>query len=153
MKRAIGLLTMTLLAVGCGSSKPAGGEASQPAGQPSLAEARSCIAVYLTQFGWQNVELTTIAERPHLPSGPQASGEAWAYTFSANYTNVLAEHTISENWVAVIERNNGQPIVKSCFDNSNRLVSGNHGNEMGETASLAPQPQSDTLPPIVAPKP
>src|SRR4051794_32651569 len=102
MKRAIGLLTITLLAAGCGSgSKPqADAAATAPAGKPGLEEARSCIAVHLSQFGWEKVELIAITECPQVPPSAQVTGEAWAYTFTANYSNILGERQVSENWTA-----------------------------------------------------
>jgi hypothetical protein len=155
MKRAIAFVTLTLLAAGCGDTTkpPAEANSAGPTGKPALEETRSCINVYLAQFGWEEIALTAIADCPQLPSGAQVSGDAWAYTFTATYKNILGERLTSENWVAVVERIDGRPTVKNCFDSTNHLVGGQRGTEAGPNANLTPQPSAEDLPAIVAPKP
>ena len=87
-----------------------------------------------------------------MPAGVPA-GESWAFTFTANYTNVFGERQTSENWVAVIGRSDGKPTMVSCFDNAKQLVGGHRGDEKAITANLKPMEPADVLPPIVAPMP
>jgi hypothetical protein len=155
MKRAFGILALALLAAGCGGSKnPADATAnSQPTGKPNADEAKECIAVYLGQCGWKDVQLVRLTDCPQAPPGANVTGESWAYTFNANYVNVFGETHSSENWVAVVARVDGKPNVKCCFDSSKQLVGGHRGDERAVTANLTPMSPADDLPPIVAPKP
>jgi hypothetical protein len=153
MKRAIAFLGLALLAAGCGgkdSPKPEVAAVSKPAPD----EAKACIAGYLGQCGWKDVELVAIADSPSLPKGtPAINGEAWAFTFSAQYTNILGERQATENWIAVVARSDGKACVTSCFDHAQRMVGGHSGAELADKGTLTAQPAGPDLPEIVAPKP
>ena len=109
MKRALGILALVILAAGCGSSdQPADATANaQPVGKPNADEAKECIAVYLGQCGWKDVQLVNLTDSK-VPADANIAGEAWAYTFHANYVNLFGEKLTSENWVAVVARVDGQ---------------------------------------------
>src|SRR5690349_3268564 len=156
MTRGIAFFGLVLLAAGCGSKdgKPAADAGPAVAtGKPAADEAKACIVTYLKQCGWKDVELAAVADQPALPAGAKATGEAWAYAFTAHYTNVFGERRTSENWVAVVGRTDGRPSVTSCFDERLRLVGGHTGAESNETGTLAHLPPAEDLPPVVAPKP
>jgi len=145
MKCAMAFLGLALLAAGCGKSGGPTGENASPGaatGKPADDEARACIVAYLGQCGWQDVQLTRIAEQPEVPKAAKVTDEAWAFTFSASYTNVVGERLTTENWIAVVTRNGGKPCVKCCFDESRRLVGGHSGEEVAsdQSAILAPKP-------------
>ena len=151
MKRAIGLLALAILAAGCTSgSKP--GRDDAKSGAPAVDETRACITSYLNQCGWQNVELADVNPCNQLPSEALVLGDAWAYTFTATYTDLFGERQRSDNWLAIIARVDGKTSVKNCFDSARRLVGGHRGDERGDKASLTPLPPADELPPIVPPK-
>lgn len=157
MMRATALLGLALLAAGCGDGgKPTADQAAPdaPPGKPAVDEARMCIAAYLGQCGWKDVELSGVADHDGMPKGaPAPTGEAWAFTFSATYTNLFGERQASVNWVAVLGRSDGQPCVKSCYDDSRRLVGGHSGAERTDVAdSLTPMPPAAEFP-IVLPPP
>jgi hypothetical protein len=152
MTRLIAFLSLALLAFGCGSSTDhRTGE--KPAGKPADDEARTCIVAYLSECGWKNVELANVAERSDVPAEAHAGSQAWAFTFTARYTNVIGERQTSENWVAVLGRSEGKPCVQSCFDDSRRQVAGHTGAEPNEKGTLASFAPADDLPPIVPPQP
>jgi hypothetical protein len=155
MKHAIAFLGLALLAAGCGDSgKPsAEAAAAQAANKPAIDETKACISSYMAQCGWKDVEFAQFSENAELPSQVKVVGDAWAFTFTANYTNVVGERQTSENWVAVLAKENGKPYVKSCFDSSKKLVGGHIGLETTETAVLTPAPPAEEYPAIVAPKP
>ena len=160
MTRAIAFLGLALLGVGCGGAKDdkATADKTAPAGKPAPDEAKGCIVAYLNQCGWKDVELAVVADQPDMPTAAMPTGDAWAFTFTAHYTNVVGERQTSENWVAVIGRADGKPCVTSCFDATRRLVGGHSGTEAtsvekGNLGALAALPPADDLPPIVAPKP
>ena len=146
MRRAITWLSLTLLAAGC--SKSDGPKAEAPAGRPAADEAGACIIAYLGQCGWKDVQLVAVADQPDVPK-EAAGGEAWAYTFSATYTDVFGERRTSENWVAVLTRSDGKPCLTCCFDEAKRLVGGHRGDE----TALGPAPSGSEMPGIVPPKP
>src|SRR5690348_7882055 len=107
MMRKFAFLGLALAAIGCGSKdgKPAA-ESAAPApvaGKPAADEATACIVTYLNQCGWKDVELTGVAPAD-VPAGAKVSGEAWAYSFTARYSNVFGERRTSANWVAVVGR-------------------------------------------------
>ena len=143
MRRAIAFLGLALLAAGCGGKTPTG-EAAAATGRPEGEEAKACIAAYLVQCGWRDVELVSLADQPDVPKGGKAAGETWAYTFSARDTDLFGERRASENWVAVLTRADGKPCLTSCFDETKRLVGGHSGEEPAEKGAL---------PAIVPPKP
>jgi hypothetical protein len=153
MKRAFAMLALALLAAGCGGSKSDSDAvaASQATGKPNADEAKECIVAYLGQCGWRDVQLVSVADCTPLPPGSNVIGEAWAYTFSANYVNVFGEKQTSENWVVVVSRTDGKANVASCFDSRRQLVGGHRGDEKAVTANLTPIAPADDLPPIVAP--
>jgi hypothetical protein len=154
MRRVITFLGLALLAAGCGGSKTPTAEAPAAAtGRPGADEAKACIATYLGQCGCKDVELVSLAERPDVPAGAKIPGEAWAYTFSAKYTDLFGERRASENWVAVLARADGKPCLKSCFDDAKRLVGGHSGEEVVEKGVLTPGPAGEDAPVIIAPKP
>lgn len=157
MTRAIAFLGLALLAVGCGGGKdgqPTADAGSAPAaGKPAPDEAKACIVTYLNQCGWKDVELAQVTDQPQVPAEAQVVGEAWAFAFTAHYTNVFGERQTSSNWVAVVTRADGQPCVKSCFDDSRKLVGGHTGFEANEKGTLVKLAPADDLPPIVAPRP
>src|SRR5262245_26678580 len=100
MKRAFGILALALLAAGCGGSNKPGDANAQATGKPNADEAKECIAVYLGQCGWRDVQLVSLTDS-QIPPGANVAGEAWAYTFNANYVDVFGEKQSSENWVVV----------------------------------------------------
>jgi hypothetical protein len=157
MKRAIALFGLALLVVGCGDKdgKPAadGQGSAQTTGKPPTDEAKACIVTYLNQCGWKDVELASIADQPEVPAGAKAGGEAWAFAFTAHYTNLFGERQSSENWLAVVGRTDGKPCVTSCFDETRHLVGGHTGAESNEKGKLVASGPAEDLPPIVAPKP
>src|SRR5258708_30345 len=155
MTRSIAFFGLVSLAVGCGGGKDGKTtpEKSAPAGKPASDEAHACIAAYLNQCGWKDVELAQVADQPKLPAEAKETGDAWAFSFTAHYTNVFGERQTSENWVAVVGRSDGKPCVTSCFDEARHLVGGHTGAEANEKGTLAALPPADDLPPIVAPKP
>jgi len=154
MKRTIAWLGLALLSAGCGGKPNADPSASAAAtGKPAADEAKACIVAYLGQCGWQDVELVRMADCPELPKGAKATGELWAFTFSATYTNVVGERLTSENWVAVVARADGKPCVTGCFDEARRLVGGHTGDEVADKATLTPQSPAPEAPAIVPPKP
>lgn len=153
MTRAIALFGLALLVVGCGGGKDGKPVADAGAGKPAPDEAKVCIVTYLNQCGWKDVELAQVADQPDLPAGAKTTGDAWAFTFTAHYTNVFGERQTSENWVAVVARADGQPRVTSCFDQSRRLVGGHTGAEANEKGTLVASAPAEDLPPIVPPKP
>ncbi len=154
MRYAIGFLGLALLAVGCtDSSKPKADANLAATGKPADDETKACITSYLVQCGWKEVELTRLDERADVPREAMIlSGEAWAFTFTARYTNVVGERLTSENWVAVLARDEGKPRVKSCLDSAKKLVGGHSGAEGTDVAVLLPMPEADSFPAIVAPK-
>jgi hypothetical protein len=140
MRRAIALLGLTLLAAGCGGKTPTAEGTAVATGRPAAEEAKDCITGYLGQCGWKDVELVSLAEQPDVPQGANATGESWAFTFSAKYTDVFGERRVTENWVAVLTRTDGKPCLKSCFDESRRQVGGHSGSEVAEApAVISPQ--------------
>lgn len=159
MRRATVLLGLALLAAGCGDGGKPAAEATTTApaqaGKPAADEVKGCLAAYLDQCGWKDVEVGGITAQDALPPGVSApAGEAWAYTFSAGFTNVLGERQSVANWVAVVGRADGQPCVRSCYDEARRLVGGHTGTEQqGAVADLTPIPPAEDLAPIVAPNP
>lgn len=155
MTRAIAMVGFALLVVGCGKGKDGRptADSQAPAGKPGPEEARGVIVAYLNQCGWKDVELARLTDQPELPAGARSDGEAWAFAFSASYTNVFGERQSSENWVAVVGRSGGKPCVTSCFDESRRLVGGHTGAEANEKGRLVASAPADDLPPIVPPKP
>lgn len=153
MRRAITFLGLALFAAGCGGKSPTAERPAVPAGRPGTDEARACIAAYLGQCGWRDVELVSLADQTEVPAGTKVTGEAWAYTFSAKYTDLFGERRASENWVAVLARDDGKPCLKSCFDDTKRLVGGHSGEEMSERGILTPAPPAGDPPVIIAPKP
>ena len=153
MRRAIAFLGLALLAAGCGGKTPAGDASAAATGRPGAEEARACIAAYLGQCGWRDVELVSLADQPDVPKGGKVAGEAWAYTFSARYTDLFGERRTNENWVAVLTRADGKPCLTSCFDGAKRLVGGHSGEESADRGTLAPMPPGDALPAIVPPQP
>jgi hypothetical protein len=155
MTRAIAFLGLALAAVGCGGGKdgkPAAETPTPVAGKPAADEAAACIGTYLNQCGWKDVELAGVAPAD-LPAGARATGEVWAFSFTAHYTNVFGERQTSANWVAVVGRPAGKACVTSCFDETRHLVGGHSGAEANEKGTLAQLPPAEDLPPIVAPKP
>src|SRR5262245_36089363 len=102
MRRATTFLGLALLTIGCGGGKDAKPSVEASGKRPPADEAKACIVAYLNQCGWQNVELVQMADQPQLPDGAQVTGDAWAYGFTANYTNVFGERLTTTNWVAVI---------------------------------------------------
>jgi hypothetical protein len=152
-------LGLAMLAAGCdgGKGETPTAEATAPAGKPAADEARTCIVAYLNQCGWRDVELTRIADQTKVPDAARPTGDAWAFSFTASYTNVFGERQTSANWTAVVTRADGKPCVTSCFDDSQRLVGGHTGAELpaekGNLNGLAAAPTVAELPPIVAPKP
>jgi hypothetical protein len=156
MTRAIACLGLALLAVGCGGSKdgqPAADAGSAPAaGKPAPDEAQACIRTYLSQCGWKDVELAQVTDQPQVPAEAKVTGEAWAFTFTAHYTNVFGERQTSANWVAVLGRADGKACVKSCFDEGRKLVGGHTGSEANEKGTLVKMEAAGDLPPVVAPK-
>ena len=154
MLRAIGFLGLVLVAVGCGGGKDGQPTAdATPAGKPAPDEAKTCIVAYLNQCGWKDVELAQIADQPQVPPEAKVTGEAWAFAFTAHYTNVFGERQTSANWVAVVARADGKPCVKSCFDDSRKLVGGHTGAEANEKGNLVRLAPAEDLPPVVAPRP
>jgi hypothetical protein len=141
------LLGLALLAGGCGKSGTPKTEA--PAGRPAADEAKACIVAYLGQCGWKDVELTRVADHPDVPPAAKAAGEAWAYSFSAAYTDVVGDRRTSENWVAVVTRADGKPCVTSCFDEASRQVGGHTGAEVADRGARG----GEAVPGIVAPRP
>jgi hypothetical protein len=136
MKRALAFLALTIFAVGCGGSK-----SDAPAtagGRPPADEAKTCIAAYLAERGWSDVEFTSLQDEAELPSESKVKGEAWAFAFSATYKNVFGESQKGENWVAVVTRSDGKTCVCGCFDETRKPLGG-RGQEEAE------------FPPIVAP--
>ncbi|HEX3148388.1 MAG TPA: hypothetical protein VHR66_09915 [Gemmataceae bacterium] len=155
MMRGLAFCCLTILAVGCDDNsleKPTA-EQSTPAGKPGADEAKACIVMYLNQCGWKDVDLARVTEEPSVPAEAKSYDEVWAFTFTAQYTNVVGERQTSENWIAVVRRSEGKATVKCCFDESRRLVGGHAGTEKTEKVALMPSPPADDLPPIVAPKP
>lgn len=145
MKRAMALLGLALLAAGCGKSGNSTAENAAPAaatGKPADDEAKGCIVAYLGQCGWQDVQLTHMVDQPEVPKAAKVTEEAWAFTFTATYTNVVGERLTSENWVAVVTRSSGKPCVKCCFDEARHLVGGHSGEEIvsDQPAIVAPKP-------------
>jgi hypothetical protein len=154
MRRAIAFLGLAVLAAGCGDTKTPTAEAPTAAtGRPAADEARACIAAYLGQCGWRDVELVSLADQQDVPKGGKSAGDAWAFTFSAKYTDLFGERRTSENWVAVLTRADGKPCMTSCFDDAKRLVGGHSGHEAAEKGALGPMPPPADLPAIVPPKP
>jgi hypothetical protein len=154
MKRIFTFFAMALLAAGCGGSgKPEAESSGQATGKPGADEAKACIAGYLGQCGWQNVELVTLADCDNLPPEAKTGGELWAFTFTARYTNIVGERQTSENWIAVVARSDGKACVRSCFDNARRLVGGHRGDETSEIANLNATGPVSELPAIIPPKP
>ena len=145
MRSAITILGLALLAAGCGGNKTPTAESPAPGaatGKPTGDEAKACIVAYLGQCGWQEVQLIRMVDHPEVPKAAKANGEAWAFNFSASYTNVVGERVTSENWVAVVARTNGKPCVKGCFDDAQRMVGGHSGEEVAsdQPAIVAPKP-------------
>jgi len=154
MRRAIAFVGLALFMAGCGGGKPSAESPAQAAtGKPGADEAKACIVNYLGQCGWKDVELVRLADQPDMPTGSKVTGEAWAFTFSATYTNIVGERQTSENWVAVVARADGKPCVKGCFDETRRMVGGHSGEEQAERGNLTKLPPGPELPAIVPPKP
>ena len=155
MKRVIAILGLAILTVGCGTKSLENPIANQstPTGKPAADEAKACIITYLNQCGWKDVDLAKVVEEPAVPAEAKSYDESWAFTFTAQYTNVVGERQTSENWMAVVRRSEGKATVKCCFDESRRLVGGHAGTEKTEKVALMPSPPAEDLPPIVAPKP
>ena len=155
MTRAIAFLGLALLAVGCGGGtdgQPTAGEApARAAGKQAADEAKACIVTYLNQCGWKDVELAQVTDQPQVPAEAKVTGEAWAFAFTAHYTNVFGERQTSANWVAVVGRADGKACVKSCFDEGRKLVGGHTGAEANEKGTLVKHEAAGDLPPVVAP--
>ena len=154
MKRASGLLVLTLLAAGCGdSAKPQAGAAAtnDAAAKPAEDDTRTCIVAYFGQCGWKDVELVSVTPCD-VPKESQSVAASWAYTFTAKYTDVFGERQTRENWLAVISKMEGKASVKCCYDGGRQLVGGHRGDERGDTANLIALPPADDLPAIVPPK-
>jgi hypothetical protein len=155
MKHVCAFLALALLAAGCADSKPQAdaSASSQPTGKPADDEARACIASYLGECGWREVEFASLADCTNPPSVAKVTGETWAFHFTARYTNIVGERQSSENWIALLSRVEGKPVVVACFDQSRQLVSGHRGDETTAIANLSPGAPISELPAIVAPKP
>jgi hypothetical protein len=137
MKRALAVLALTILAVGCGGSKADGPAKAE--GRPPADEAKTCIAAYLAERGLSDVEFVTLADEAELPSESTVKGEAWAFAFTATYKNIFGERQTGGNWLAVVTRAEGKTCVTGCFDEARKPLGG-RGHEEAE------------FPPIVAPK-
>ena len=133
MTRAIAFLGLALVAAaGCGkSSTPVAdsGEMAIATGKPADVEVKTCIADYLAQCGWKDVQFASVVDQASLPPTAKTTGEAWAFGFTASYSNVFGERQTSENWVAVVARDGGVAKVTSCFDETKQLVAGHNGQE------------------------
>jgi len=152
MRNAILFLGLALAAAGCGGgSKPAAD--AGPTGKPGNDEAKACIVAYLGQCGWKDVELVRLSDHPEMPKGAKVPGEAWAFCFSATYTNVFGERQATENWVAVIGRDGDKARVTTCFDEACRLVGGHSGAEECEKAVIIQAGGTGDPIAIVPPKP
>jgi hypothetical protein len=155
MKRAFGLLALTLLAAGCGDSAKRQADSAatkDAAAKPAEDDTRTCIVAYLDQCGWKDVELVSVSQCDQVPPAAQSVATSWAYTFTAKYTDVFGERQTRENWLAVISKFEGKASVKCCYDSSRQLVGGHRGDERGDTANLIALPPADDLPAIVPPK-
>lgn len=137
MQRALAFLVLTGLAVGCGGSKP--DAPARAEGRPPADEAKTCIAAYLTGRGWTDVEFVALADEAELPAASKVSGAAWAFAFTARYTNLFGERQAGGNWVAVVTRSEGKTCVAGCFDEARHPLGG-RGHEEAE------------FPPVVAPQ-
>ena len=142
MTRAIAFLGLALPGrrVRGRQGRQAGGRGRGPrqaAGKPAADEAKACIVTYLNQCGWKDVELAGVSDQADVPAGARATGEAWAFSFTAHYTNVFGERRTSANWVAVVGRAAGKACVTSCFDETRHLVGGHSGAEANEKGTLA----------------
>jgi hypothetical protein len=141
MKRAIAFLGLALVAAGCGGKSGADTAAAPATGKPGPDEAKACIAAYMAQCGWKDVDVVRLADHPEVPKGANTPGTVWAFSFAATYTNVFGERQTTENWVAVIGRDGETARVTSCFDDACRLVGGHSGAEEYEKAVVtAPKP-------------
>lgn len=154
MTRAIAWLGIALLAAGCGAKdgRPTAEQASAT-GKPGADATKACIVEYLNQCGWKDVELAQLTDQPAVPPEAKVIGDAWAYSFTANYTNVFGERRTSEGWLAVVVTADGKPSVRNCFDADRKMVGGHTGAESPEKAALAKLPPAEDLPPIVPPTP
>src|SRR5262245_18072761 len=124
MKHAIGILALAILAIGCSRSSKPQADAGPATGTPNQDETRSCICAYLDQCGWKEIELVEVKPCDKVPSQAIVVGDAWAYMFTANYSNLIGERQNCEKWTAVLYRVDGKPCVKCCYNNANQLVGG-----------------------------
>ncbi|WP_020475474.1 hypothetical protein [Zavarzinella formosa] len=131
MKHLFIILGLAAFMTGCGKTDApkadATGGVSQSAGAPAADDAKNCIKEFLAQCGMQDVNVTQLTEST-VPSGAKTASESWGYTFTAEYKNVFGETQKSENWVAVVAREDGKPMVRSCWDDGKNMVGGHQGH-------------------------
>lgn len=136
MKQIFLLLSLAMFAAGCGKTgAPKADAGGTAAGKPAADEAKACITVFLTQCGMQDVAVTQVAEAD-VPQAGKTATDSWGYTFTAEYKNVFGETQKSENWVAVVAREDGTPAVRTCWDDGKNMVGGHQGHVETPKAEL-----------------
>ncbi len=139
MKQLFLLAAVTVFAAGCGKTDaPKAADAgATAAGKPASDEAKASITEFLAQCGMRDVTVTQVAEAP-VPNGGKTASDSWGYTFTAEYKNLFGETQKSENWVAVVARDDGKPAVRTCWDDGKNMVGGHRGHVETPTAELLP---------------
>ena len=140
MARFFAILTLSILAIGCGDSK----NAPETASKPTDDDVRTTIVSYLSECGLQEVELASVASEPAIPQAANHKGEGWAYKFTASFTNLLGERKTDADWLAVLTRDAGKTKVAACLNEARRPMGGKgHDDSANDRAALG----------IVPPKP
>lgn len=137
MRHLFILLALATLTVGCGKTDPSKAVVAATENRPAMEDAKSSIKEFLAQCGMENVEVTQLADSD-VPNAGKTASHSWAYTFNAEYKNVLGETTKSENWVAVVGLEDGKPLVRSCWDEGKQMVGGHVGHVETPHAELLP---------------
>ena len=140
MARFFAILSLSILAIGCGDNK----NAPETASKPSDEDVRSSIVLYLSECGLQEVELATVAPESKIPQSANYKGEGWAYKFTASFTNVLGERKTDADWLAVLTRDAGKTKVALCLNEARKPMGGkgldDAVNDRAALGIVAPMP-------------
>lgn len=139
MKHLFIVLAALILVSGCGKTNVStDGSGAHADARPDVEQTKTCIVEFLGQCGMQNIQVTKIADA-ELPKDAKTASTSWGYNFTAEYKTIIGETVTKENWVAVLAKEEGKLIVRSMWDDSQKVVAGSN--------NLIDQPNLDILPP------